>query len=821
MIIFKQYMIFMALLFAAIPLGLAQLDYNETGFSDGTYDSDTTGFFNTALDATVVSVNSQEQGITNAKQPALVSNLDNAGLKEIIILDSDSVVIMNRTIDSIRIIDSVNIGSPTDFYSNMIVFDVDGDGFFEILVANPFSGFIHILQYNGTDFIEENNVNISRLSRFNDNGISTTTSSDTMIKCGAVESCLIAYTSGIDITSGTATRTVHAAFFNSTNASDAITIDSETGLVGRCFPKIKQIQFADYDGDGENEYVFSAVDIDSANNGDEEIEIYRINASVDGTIEEAQATINNVDHFVGNDQNDCRTDLAGNLFTSPLVFESGDGGDIETIIASQVDPDEFAIYIIEGAAITHAKRFPEIADADGTILSNIFTADAFEDSDTEIEFCVLGQEADDNRLNVLCGSDTSTFALTLKNNVQWFLDDYTEIFEFNISNAADDWHIVTHSVAFSTADRETHNTDEILTSFGVLDLTHDSLTPFLNPCKTISLIPPFATADCKLEVLFDTQETDGASIPVDYESIGRVDIIHTTPTQVIYLDDLFANSPVAEFCDQPNAIIDACTIVTINPCLDSTWKVNTSLTITVTPLEPDSGEEVSARVILYEDDPNEQDTFFTANASSGFTRSFNSPVDFEVNKTISDGNLQIQIRGSGNEQIRSLNLPFSVSNSGLIKGDCETILDKGATRVAGVGQSCTETADCQGNLVCSFTGICFDPDDDATLLTDSPENAITRALKNLQEISGLAGTSLWLIFMIALTAGLWFEGAKMRFGATTVLGAIAVTNLLMIILGSRLGILSSNLIVIITILGILIIAVFLGKFLTGLRSEAM
>lgn len=761
-----------------LPISIAQTDYNESGFEAGNYDSNDIGFFNTALDPSIVAANSQQVGLSNAKQPALVSNLDNQGLKEIIILDSNAVRIFNRTSNSISPIQAVTVGDPADFFSNMITFDIDGDGLTEVIVANPIDGFIHILEYDGTNFVEQALVNMSQLTSFNTVGNSVTTASDVMIKCGGINSCMLAYTRTIDIPSAGLTTSLHAAFFNSTISSNAIEVDFigvETSNF--CFPKIKQIQFKDYDNDGDIEYIFSAIKV-TVTSADDDLMVYRINVSSNGLVEEAQVTITELDQPHPNTAGDCRTDGVGNLFTSPLVQESGDGAEPETWVASMIDPDEFVIFKMEATDTNFDERFPDIADADGTLLSNVFSADAFADSDTGTEFCVFGQEDGQDRLDVLCASEVDRFGTGLNDELQFFLDDFSDVFGFNISNAANDWFIVTHSVDMSRDDDS--NTDEILTSFGVFDLDNTGAV-----CSILG--------DCDLEVLYNNAEADGASIPVDYEDIGRVDIIHVTNTQLIYIDDLFTNTQVAQFCGEAGSITNSCSEYTINPCLDSTWRVNTSLTITVSPKDFDL-DQVSARIVLYQGDDNAQDTGFTANASSGFTRSFSTPTDFLVNKTISNGNIQIQIRDTGNEQIRTLDRPFSVSTSGLVFGDCVTDSTIGLEEAA-------------VTLV------------NATLLTDATENGLVLLLTPFIGLSGFAGTTIFLIVMLVISFGIWEEAGRRGLSANAVLGMLAIVNFLGLIIAARSGVIPISLIIIITVVVVAIIGVFLSRYLTGQQSN--
>ena len=84
----------------------------------------------------------------------------------------------------------------------------------------------------------------------------------------------------------------------------------------------------------------------------------------------------------------------------------------------------------------------------------------------------------------------------------------------------------------------------------------------------------------------------------------------------------------------------------------------------------------------------------------------------------------------------------------------------------------------------------------------------------------MGGTTLWLLGMLVMTVLIWFVMAEERnIGGSATLGTISIANVLAIILGARLGIFGTGMIVILVLIGVVIIAVFLGKFLTGLHSS--
>ena len=116
-----------------IPIVLSQTTINNSGRFDGTYDfsSDVDGdigFFNAGLDPNLVLAQSQSVGLSDARGQPLVANLDNSGLKEIILIDNGDIRLFTRDSNGINIIASVNVGDDLDILSNLIVFDIDGDG---------------------------------------------------------------------------------------------------------------------------------------------------------------------------------------------------------------------------------------------------------------------------------------------------------------------------------------------------------------------------------------------------------------------------------------------------------------------------------------------------------------------------------------------------------------------------------------------------------------------------------------------------------------------------------------------------------------------
>ena len=105
----KNIFVLVMIVLMFIPISLANTDYNETGLEDSTYQlTDQRGFFNAGLSTLQVDLNTQAIGLADGTGTPLISNLDNSGLKEIIILDNGDIRIFNRTSTGINVVDSVS-----------------------------------------------------------------------------------------------------------------------------------------------------------------------------------------------------------------------------------------------------------------------------------------------------------------------------------------------------------------------------------------------------------------------------------------------------------------------------------------------------------------------------------------------------------------------------------------------------------------------------------------------------------------------------------------------------------------------------------------
>lgn len=331
--IINKFSICLVLILMLMPLALANTEYNETGNTDAFYQTGT-GFFNAQLTET----STFSRSVSVQRQTPLVSDLDGDGVNEIIIIDDDTVrLFRNKELD---IVDAFDMGASQEL-SNMILFDIDGDNLTEIIVAQEESTeVIKIIQYNGTALTNQTDVNMAAL---------THSDGESIIKCRAVNDCLIVYNDkkSKSAEGGTA-GDVYGAFFNTTAVTNEVNLDTiPAGTSMYCMPKIKHIALSDFDGDGDKDYIFTNVEVQSG--GFNHVAIYYVDVTSNVPTEVLQVDDTEI---VGTSDPgaDCGSNH-GKFFTSPLVAElDGSTGNFkETVIGTHTDDDEFNLKVYDSS----------------------------------------------------------------------------------------------------------------------------------------------------------------------------------------------------------------------------------------------------------------------------------------------------------------------------------------------------------------------------------------------------------------------------------------------------------------------------------------
>lgn len=749
-----------------LPVSFAIDNYNETGGSDNFY-SNGEGKFGTA--GLSDSFDSQTLTIGGRKH-ALVADLDGDGNNEIIAVDGGTIRLFeNKELD---LVDNFVLDA-NERLSNLLAFDIDGDGFTEIIIFMEESQKMQILEFNGTNFINESSFD------FND---TTANDPETIIKCGGVNDCLMAYTKNI---ASDGVPFIKASVFSSTGfGAGTSALDTSGSGLTYCFPKIRSMAFRDFDNDGQDEYIFSEILMRGGGTVDI-LQIFAIDTSSGNPVldYDIRESVNQVSDSVG-----CNVGAFGGRFiTSPLVEDLDGGGTMEIVVGHakgdivSANDQKFEISAFNAVGCNADDsclntNFPLLQTAQGELISNVVLANVFGDTG-KVDFCVAGHDDENEELDLLCSSLLTDIPFTLSQSREF---KFSTDGQYNLSTAHDNLEILMHEGKYVDIDTNIEgtgliDTSEFVNSYGVFRIEDTTFNGSIF-VKTLTRI-------------FENERGQSSVVPVDAEKFGFNDLIAISSTNIFYTDDGLSDGGA----NIDNVIFDPCpdgVVIKINETMD--------IDVIVSDTNPvgKPQDNVNVTMTIYEGDSNEQSINFTG--QSGAT--FSSPSGFfQMNKSIVSGNILIQAFDESNPtEIDTFDKSFDVGLFGVEKGDVTCEFDLIAEAIA-------EEA----------VGI-----DEATLTIDATDDAVTTGIATISGFSGLAGTTVWLIIMIFVTVFLWFETARRGFSGNSALGTIAIFNSLMIVLGARLGILSASLVVILVVVAVVILGIFLGKFFMGVRQTA-
>jgi len=257
-------------------------------------------------------------------------------------------------------------------------------------------------------------------------------------------------------------------------------------------------------------------------------------------------------------------------------------------------------------------------------------------------------------------------------------------------------------------------------------------------------------------------------ISVDVSKETLEDMIALTSANLFYMDDEYQNSApeIIEY--------------TINPCLNSVWKQNTTVQVSIKATDPDN-DNIFYGIVGYKGDSNEQ-----SSNSSPVGSGIEVTQSFIANKTVGSGTLQLQARDIFNNitNVDIIDVTFSVASNGVSLNDCETVVDVSAEEEE---QNVTE------NVVTAI----------------SPTNPVTRGTNVLAETFGLSSSLIWILLMIIIAGSVWYYSKdKDALANFIIIGFIEIG---LMILGIKLGMLSSGLIFTFSILGIIAIILYVRR----------
>lgn len=692
-------------------------------------------------------------GLTDGRNIPLVHDLDADGTKEVVIFDDDTFSVFSFAANTFTLLDSYDIGT-AEKLSNMILFDIDGDGYTESIFAGEETEKIYVMEYNGTAL---NNHTIDLSSIVHTAG---STPGQMMLQCRSQDDCLLVFNKDDD--SSTAVQTyLFAQTFNSTSLTGSqFTIETTGSAINQnyCFPNLRHIEVADVDDTGDDEYIFTYAHI-LENSADE---VYLIALDVTGTtITQAWKTASGYtlsDVYNPSGSFACRDWME--YITAPLSFniDTSKLGN-EVMYGLTVNPGAFRFDTYESDG-SFLDDHPETVFGDGVFISNPFKADAWESS-TGRSACVVGYETDIQEIYIACIREEGIGETRV---FKEFYDQIPLTDPFNVSQAFAEYNGIAWAVQDDDTLYDGFDPHEVLTAYGIFNLGEN-----LDSCIANS---------CDLSLSFENPIGDSACIAADVESIGSHDLLCMSNTALVYIDDKLSNQPAT------------ITQYSFNPCpANAIIKINTTMEITVTVTDGDQGtipaDSVNSRVSAYNSLANEIQSEIN-NVTSA------SPQTHYITLNKTGNNFAMLLEGWDN------GVPSSVDS---------------ITQIFSVGLNGVELDDSQ----CSFTVVeTTTTTTNATAFdgTSLSENSIYTGFTTVGGLLGLGTGITYLIFVIAVMTGLFLGGiqyghALLGFGASMIIG------FMLIILGTLLSIVNIGITITIVIVAIAVISMFVRRLSTG------
>lgn len=710
------------------------------------------------------------QTLTDPKNSPIAVDLDNDGIKEIVVLDQYTLkAYQNHTISPIA---TYQLTSSIQ-YAQPYAYDVADGGGREIIIIGD-DNQIRIFNFTAAlGFQNRSQFNMTTSNRPID---------EMTVGCRNQTSCMAVYTvisSLGDSLLGATEFKGDSVISHSYNLSAGGFAGGEVGKY--CFPLVNAMSVENIDPQNGNdiEFIFTMIRAGNSNDNPWIFALDTGNANNTPRLQLAAEEPENT-NFLGGSL-DCENNLVGRYISSPMVFDY-DGiasNGLEILLATNKDTDEYGLYAYnyQGTQIG-AYYIIDLFYASGTHLSNLARGNFYVNTGNYKDVCVAGYDPTNSRVTYLCGSY----------NVPSALDSCyaeSENVPYNISPV--------YPFASSPAQIHAAFTNNTILTNG--NIVSSSVLPSGNVLT--SLVTPYGMKPLRCTFTgfsyssssqnlshFDFEfpfRNNATVITDDTEGTGYADIIAVTDTNLYYLDDGIVNNPgyIAN--------------VTFNPCPQQTWKINTSYSIVVQARDAEN-DLVGVNVSVYYGDSNQINFAEVMNVSSGTYVPFSSPP--VANKTISTGIIRVSARDASRRNYNTydvLDFPFSVSTSGLEFGD--------STCSYGFSQVTNE----------STTTVTL-PDG------SNANNSISNIIQVAEDNTGLSSTLIWLTVMIVSAITIYIlmthphqKGVQAASPGTAAI-VIMLVEVLELIMGVFLGFFSVALIVVIVVLCIIPLALW-GKSL--------
>lgn len=575
-----------------------------------------------------------------------------------------------------------------------------------------------------------------------------------MVGCGNTGSCLV-----VAVTNDIRTENNSIRFFgfNSTDCGSGTEPDStapDGGLI--CLPNIKHITIADIDVDSDDEYIYTYLKIDDVGKYTLKVQWIEIINNTFAYLDET-GTKTFSDTLSPSSSDNCSTINAGKQLTSPIVYDIDGGSSSSGLFAvvgviNDVSPNKYKIYSFDMNGDVE-DDYPEVGGVTGGSIGNIARINVGDSDD----FCALITHNATSEIHILCGNEQSSWLYT-----------ESEVFDvnvdYNLTTTPTAWHNIIHSTSQSSDLINAFNPKEISTSYGIFGVDVDDTD--------------------ELKLIFENPKNDGTLLMSDVEETGYSDMIILTTTNLWYLDDNF---------ELNNCENDGCMVsIQYNPTYEETWKINTTVEIHVTATDKDN-DDVSAKVTIYDSHENEQDSGWSGWVSSGTTIPFTFGCSQAgnltigcANETVTNAIIEVLIRDEiYPTKIENISVMFSVALEGITFGD---IIKTDVAEVVVV--------------------------DEDEYVTDVSDNAITNFIRDMSQQSNIGMSLIWLVVMVIVALIIWSEGGAAHPSAT--FGAIAIVELLLVIMGVMLNMIGFGVLVVLIIIAIPVTVFTMRKiFFTG------
>lgn len=753
-------------------IAMAFSDYNQTGGANGYFNAGSTRF-NSQYAGQYAIPNVYSSNFANAQKLPLVGDMNNDGTNDIIAIDGINIKIFHNK--QLNVFDTVSLSgaAASDLLSNPVLYDIDGNGLPEYIIADSTNWNLYIL--NSTSI----KTQISFPSFTNNVG----RHGESMIACKGIDDCLLVYstikTHEIGIVSN-----LQAAGFNSTDFGSVLNVRTTATNQIYCFSNVPDIQTKDYDFDGNTEYIFtSGLMHPSGSDYFIYVDYLQADKAVNFTITNDGTITKNIGGLGVNPSasESCADINFGQYFTSPLVANFNGGSTLETIFGTMATASTttYRLYSYDSSRAA-IDSYPSAQTAEGKMLGNPIKMNGFPYDKTGIpdkqnDFCLFGFSAANKYIDLLCGSMVSNYGLLNYNNIEYF----AAISGFNLTGSYGLQTLIAHSVNSETNYIENNNMDEFFNSYGIYGLTADDCT--VSGCIITSC---YDNTQCKMSSLFLNGVFNSVVIPVDYEKVNSEDYLSMTASALYYVDDKYTNSNPS-LC---NSTADC----SINPCKDSVWLLNTSVGLTLKSFDSDN-DLVSYNAIPYYGSSNQFETGWTANVSSGTVL----VINFQANQTITNGIIRIESTDNFDAagHLVYIDAPFTVSaSSGYTYGQCTSALTS--------SQAASTTADALLNQPS----------------IDYKKNVVAEGVGFFNSLFKLGVFGTYLMLIIALDLWIVFDKRnlfKQHDDTSYMLILIGIVDALAIILGAITGIIPIGAIIIIAIIGFLAVGLWVANMVRG------